>query len=91
MTCDYAACPRPATARAAGWRFCPAHLIEHHYILNGQELPDLPREIVKAPCGTAAANRRHQRAGERPCPDCLEAARVDRVLRKERREQRAAV
>lgn len=31
-----------------------------------------------APCGTPAGARRHYRNGEKPCPDCLTAARIQR-------------
>lgn len=33
------------------------------------------------PCGTAAAARRHQRRGEKPCEDCKQAARRDKADR----------
>jgi hypothetical protein len=34
------------------------------------------------PCGTLGAYRRHLRRGERPCPQCAEAARQDSYTRR---------
>lgn len=44
---------------------------------------------VPAPCGTAAAAKRHRRAGEALCPACLAAERAYNAEAQRRRRRRS--
>ena len=78
MSCDYAACPKDGRHEDDGWAFCLQHYLEHRADMHGEPWPpmrtvSLFSQAPKAPCGSPAAYKRHQRHGEKPCAASSEA------------------
>lgn len=83
MICATAACHTPAVQFASGWPFCDDHLDEHHKLMRGEDLADLPplpkrkqRARRQPECGTEAGWAAHRRHHTTMCDPCVKAARA---------------
>lgn len=54
-----------------------------------QPAPTVPGEACREKKGTHAGRLRHQRAGETPCPDCMEARRLYQIAYRQRTREEA--